>query len=460
MGNLDVPQSTLQFLNIADIDCTGRFRADFGDLTAMIESVREKGLLQPITVSQDMKLLAGERRLRACREVGLTTIPALVRPVTGQIDMREVELFENIHRKDFEWPERAALVAEIDQLYKDANLSWSAKKTAELLERSPMSISRDLKLAKALNIVPELATMKTADEALKTLGKMEEQVITGELRKRQDAKIERDAGLSEGEMTVTPGEAVSPERRAKMLATMLRLAGNSYKVGDTFKGLAEMPSNGRVHIIECDPPYGIDLTAVKASKDSVTSNVHGYNEVAQDQYPAFLSKLSKELYRVASPNAWLVFWFGPTWHHEVLTALREANWQVDDIPAVWTKKQGQTLQPELYFARGYEPFFLARKGKPIMNKRGRLNVFEYAGEPGTKKWHPTQRPLELIEEILETLGVATNVVLVPFLGSGNTLRAAFNQGMSGLGWDISGEYKDRFMLAVEADTQALASNTD
>jgi DNA modification methylase len=52
-------------------------------------------------------------------------------------------------------------------------------------------------------------------------------------------------------------------------------------------------------------------------------------------------------------------------------------------------------------------------------------------------------------------------VLVPFLGSGATLRAAYNRGLTAYGFDANAEYKDRFLLAVEEDTRALyASSKD
>jgi len=57
---------------------------------------------------------------------------------------------------------------------------------------------------------------------------------------------------------------------------------------------------------------------------------------------------------------------------------------------------------------------------------GRLNVFGYAGLTPSQKIHPTERPIALIEDILKTLAPPGTKVLVPFLGSGATIRAAFN----------------------------------
>lgn len=458
LGQAAIPHGTLKQLNISDIKLDKRYREDFTGVEDLAESIKDKGLLQPITVSTDMLLLAGERRLRACKLAGLTKIPALVRKVEGEIDAREIELMENIFRRDFTWLEEANLIAEIDRLYKEKHIDWipaadggalkpgwSSRRTAELLGKSVSSVSRAIRLAQAAAIIPELATHKTAADAAKVIEKLEEQTIVHELRERQNAQVEK-------------ASAAGGEGLEKGIAAMLRRADNNYLIGDVFAGLAGLKPNGNIAMIECDPPYGIDLTQLKASKDNVASNVHGYQEVPTEDYNAFLNKLAKELFRVAGKNCWLVFWFGPTWQHEVLTALRDAGWNVDDIPGIWVKKHGQTMQPELYFARGYEPFFLCRKGQPIMAKRGRLNVFDFAGVQGAKKYHPTERPVPLIEELLTTLlPGGMSVVLVPFVGSGATIRAAYNLGVYAFGWDLNPAYKDKFMLAIEADARGLAA---
>lgn len=450
-GEGKIPTGTLKQLNLDDVKVGERFRKDYGDLDGLAGSIKEKGLLQPITVDKSYNLLAGGRRVQACKLAGLTKIPVLIRPVTGEIDAREIELFENIWRQDFEWHERAALVAEIDRLYKSQNLDWSGRKTAELLNRGVTSVARDLELAKMVVVMPELAEKETAAEALKVVEKLKADAYTDELHKRQQANV----------ISIQKGETnVGFHQRA--LADTLKVADANYRIGDVFQGLAELRTNGMIHVIECDPPYGIDLQAKKAgAKDNLEAGVLGsYQDIPADEYKEFLSKLTKELYRVAAPNSWLVFWFGPTWQHEVLSALKEAKWQPDEIPCIWVKEQGQTLAPEVYLGRGYEPFYMCRKGQPMLNRRGRLNVFDYGKVSPGKKYHSTQRPIPLIEDLLGTLGTSLHVVLVPFLGSGATLRAAYNRGMKGFGWDISADYKKKFMLAVEEDTKKLFAEPD
>ena len=442
----------LKHVNLSEILVGERFREEFGDVDELVDSIRQKGIIQPLSIDSNMNLLAGGRRYHAATIIGLPTVPVIIREFVDELDSREIELMENVHRKDFTWAERAKITQRINALYleKHGEGNWSGRKTAELLDRGVATVARDLQLAQALEVLPELAEYKTADEALKVLKKVEEDAIVGELRKRQQV-------VMQGDDDHHANQAIVGSQLDRGLKAMLKMADQNYMIGDVFKGMAGMKSNGNIQIIECDPPYGIDLNEQKASKDSVTSNVRSYNEVERDAYPDFLGKLCSELFRVAGKDCWLVFWFGPTWQREVLEALRTAGWLVDEIPAIWTKNQGQTLQPEMYYARGYEPFYLCRKGRPVMVERGRLNVFNFPGVPGAKKYHPTQRPTDLITEVFNTLGAGQAQVFVPFLGSGATLLACYELGFRGMGFDLNGEYKDKFMLAVEQQTRAQFS---
>jgi DNA modification methylase len=95
---------------------------------------------------------------------------------------------------------------------------------------------------------------------------------------------------------------------------------------------------------------------------------------------------------------------------------------------------------------------------PILSHRGILNTFIFPGCPTSgedKKYHPTQRPLSLINKILFTLLTPGSNVFVPFLGSGATLRSCYYMGYNGMGYDNNPAYKDKFMLAVEAETRKM-----
>lgn len=79
------------------------------DLEDLIGSIKEHGILQPLVVTRSngqYELIAGERRLRASRIVGLKTVPVIVRDATEQQKL-ELALIENIQRQDLNAVEEA-----------------------------------------------------------------------------------------------------------------------------------------------------------------------------------------------------------------------------------------------------------------------------------------------------------------------------------------------------------------
>ncbi len=76
---------------------------DENDMNELIDSIRAKGIIQPITVrvlDEGYQLIAGERRLRASKSLNLSTIPAYIIDVDSDKDIIEIALIENIQRED------------------------------------------------------------------------------------------------------------------------------------------------------------------------------------------------------------------------------------------------------------------------------------------------------------------------------------------------------------------------
>ena len=94
-------------------------------------------------------------------------------------------------------------------------------------------------------------------------------------------------------------------------------------------------------------------------------------------------------------------------------------------------------------------FFLEeRKGNPHLVKQGRNNWFMYHNLAGKAKYHPTQKPILLMQDIYSIFLKPGSSILIPFLGSGAGVLAANNLGMNAFGYDLSKQYKDEFTRRV------------
>src|SRR5687767_8967517 len=90
-------------------------RSDFGDLAELTESIKEKGVLEPLLVRPDddgkFMIIAGERRWRASQAAGLTDVPCIEMKVDEK-GLAEIALIENLQRKDLTvWEEADGLAA-------------------------------------------------------------------------------------------------------------------------------------------------------------------------------------------------------------------------------------------------------------------------------------------------------------------------------------------------------------
>jgi ParB family transcriptional regulator, chromosome partitioning protein len=116
---------------------------DEEELASLAESIREVGILQPVLVRETgdgYELIAGERRWRAARRVGLQNIPALVRD-TDDASALEHALVENVHRADLNVLEEAAAY---QQLIEDFGLTH--EEVAIRVGRSRTAVTNTLRL--------------------------------------------------------------------------------------------------------------------------------------------------------------------------------------------------------------------------------------------------------------------------------------------------------------------------
>jgi ParB family chromosome partitioning protein len=130
-------------------------KAGLDDLTA---SVREHGVLQPILVRPETgnryQLIAGERRLRAARAVGLTTIAALIEEIDDETAL-EIAVIENLQREDLSPLDEALIYAKMIHQH-----GYSIRKLAQRLGKHKGYLENRLRLADAPPEIRDLVSVR------------------------------------------------------------------------------------------------------------------------------------------------------------------------------------------------------------------------------------------------------------------------------------------------------------
>lgn len=148
-GVESIPDTEFGEIDVELIDANPRQpRTVFDEdlLAELVHSIREIGVLQPVVVRQKpsdhsrFELIMGERRLRATKDAGLTTIPAIIRYVEDTDLLRDA-LLENLHRAELNPLEEAAAYG---QLLED--FGCTQEELSERIGRSRPQISNTLRL--------------------------------------------------------------------------------------------------------------------------------------------------------------------------------------------------------------------------------------------------------------------------------------------------------------------------
>jgi len=118
------------------------------ELAELADSIREKGLVQPILVrpepgaSNSYEIVAGERRWRASQRAGLHTVPVIVRDLADQ-EVLELAIIENVQRADLNPIEEAAGYQELIERY-----AYTQERLAEVIGKSRSHLANTLRLLK------------------------------------------------------------------------------------------------------------------------------------------------------------------------------------------------------------------------------------------------------------------------------------------------------------------------
>ncbi|WP_144518691.1 ParB N-terminal domain-containing protein [Bacillus thuringiensis] len=103
-------------LDINQIKVAERIRKEFGNIEELANDIKENGLINPPVVTPEHELIAGERRLRACKYLNYQQIEVRVMSVRDYEHKLKIEIGENEHRKEFTFSERMAWARELERV--------------------------------------------------------------------------------------------------------------------------------------------------------------------------------------------------------------------------------------------------------------------------------------------------------------------------------------------------------
>ncbi len=123
-----------------------RRRFDYDELEGLAQSIRANGILQPLLVRQlddgKYELVAGERRLRAARLIGLTKLPCIVNEIS-ESESAVFAVIENLQRQNLDFFEEAEAIALLMSDYR-----LSQEELCKKLGKAQSTISNKLRLLK------------------------------------------------------------------------------------------------------------------------------------------------------------------------------------------------------------------------------------------------------------------------------------------------------------------------
>lgn len=208
-----------------------RKRFDPEDLNDLANSIREKGVIQPLIVRRredgSFEIVAGERRWRASQMAQLHELPVIVREFTD-VEVLEVAIIENIQRADLNSIEEAAGYRQLMDRF-----GHTQEKMAEALGKSRSHIANLLRLLNLPEPVLEMVrggelsagharTLVPADDPLK----LAKQIIAGGLSVRAAEALVKKAAAGEAEGGEKKPRSSSEEKDADTRALEGDLSAN------------------------------------------------------------------------------------------------------------------------------------------------------------------------------------------------------------------------------------------
>ena len=223
---------------------------------------------------------------------------------------------------------------------------------------------------------------------------------------------------------------------------------------DCLEVLAELPDESIAAVIS-DPPFssGARTDAGKAMRGAMLRGVKwqddwfSHDNLATFGFLFLMRLVSTELFRVTKQGGSCHLFIDWRMYPNLYGVLESTGWNVKNL-VVWDK---QNFGMGTNYRNQHELIIYAEKGDCNFRNHNMGNVQKVKRVQA--EYHPTEKPISLLERFIDNVTDEGETVFDPFCGSGTTLVAARNIGRKGIGSEISKDYCD---VSVERLAQGWA----
>lgn len=428
---------------INNIKVPPRIRKELGRIDDLVASIKKtQGQFVTLWVDKDLNLIAGFRRLTACKIAGIAEVNVLVGSEMDEYHKRELEMEENLCRKDMTAEEKVDGIAELHRLYKLLYGHTRADQTGEKMGMSEANTYIHLELAEA-----KQKSAKVADTLRKSGVSAAYKQLLYEKQVAVEALLVEAAELSP---SVEPNPDVAAVAdKAQAIAKKMLHQGDSLQ-------LIKAVQDESVTLVYTDPPYGVDIAKLHGKGGDFAGDLYQADE--PENYKSLMYHLSSEWFRVMKPDGFLFLWCSFKFIGSTIQVMETAGFRYSNPPFIWVKVGGShgCFSPSTQFASACDIALLFLKGNPILLKQGQPNYSTASQLTPALKVHPLERPLELNAHLISAFAHAGCLVLDTFAGSGSTLKACVELGIDGLGFELEERFYNAAHLSlVESITRRL-----
>ncbi len=228
---------------------------------------------------------------------------------------------------------------------------------------------------------------------------------------------------------------------------------------DCIEGMRRMVDDASVDLIITDPPFGIEFKASMGAYNRKKSNVlEGYNEVREDSYLEFTRKWMSEANRSLKKSGSMFVFSGWNNLKDILVAAEDLGLKtVNHI--IWKFQFGVVCSKKFVSSHYHVLYFCKEDKLRQFNQNSRFSAEDKTDSGGSaryrdledvwnikreywsgKKKTPNKLPSEVIRKIFSYVGKENDVVMDPFLGSGQVGMVSQEYGCKFIGFEIVPEY--------------------